>query len=307
MTTDITTIQTLQFEAADSEVTVSSLLRKSKIIATKLDLDEFLTWVDKELNGYGGETNASLPSYRKCLGTLKALDTYDGSWKPVLFEDAETQEICSLAPIGQSIGPLEELILKKRNNDTGGVLSINLDPDKKQTIQKAIDEPTDIRIDLSISVAHGILDAVRISILNWALKLDKAGVTGDGLSFSAKDKTDAKSITQIIFAENISSVGDLYDNATINSKISSKKAIHTAKAQDIVDQIEKSLELLPESIQTPVQDEAEIIKQELGKNKSEQNPSRVSDALNSIKTVCEGAAGNVVAHGIIALIMKYFL
>jgi len=45
-------ITEIQREAIDSTSSVSGLLRKVKLAAAKLKLDNLATWVDLELNGY---------------------------------------------------------------------------------------------------------------------------------------------------------------------------------------------------------------------------------------------------------------
>jgi len=48
--------------AIDSNMDVTTLLRKCKILAVRLGSKEFDQWVDHELNGYGG--SEELPEYR---------------------------------------------------------------------------------------------------------------------------------------------------------------------------------------------------------------------------------------------------
>ena len=52
----------IQKEVVDSNVPISDILRKAKVLATLLRNAEFRRWVDAELGGYG--TGSSLPDYR---------------------------------------------------------------------------------------------------------------------------------------------------------------------------------------------------------------------------------------------------
>ena len=56
-------IQQLQDDIVRQEVSLSSILRRAKILAYRLGHDELKKWVDYELNGYPDE--ASIPHYRR--------------------------------------------------------------------------------------------------------------------------------------------------------------------------------------------------------------------------------------------------
>ena len=58
----------LQKLATDGTQDITDLLRKAKLVATKLKLQRFLEWVDCELNGY---VQVKVPAYRKIHAELK--------------------------------------------------------------------------------------------------------------------------------------------------------------------------------------------------------------------------------------------
>ena|ERR1035441_2020405 len=55
-------LREIQAAATESKVDISTVLRKAKILAVRLQYPEFETWVDRELNGY--VHGSSLPPYR---------------------------------------------------------------------------------------------------------------------------------------------------------------------------------------------------------------------------------------------------
>ncbi|MEJ2120628.1 MAG: hypothetical protein P8Z76_07920, partial [Alphaproteobacteria bacterium] len=57
-------VRKLQADATNQEVSVSGLLRTAKLIATKLELEDALVWIDRELDGYAGMPVDDLPQYR---------------------------------------------------------------------------------------------------------------------------------------------------------------------------------------------------------------------------------------------------
>ena len=96
----------LQREAMDPQARLSDILRKAVVVATKLGIDEFKSWAESELKGYGRDTG--IPSYRKVHGEMKAHNPYHG-WIPVIVQDAELANMISNRDIGQPISELEAL------------------------------------------------------------------------------------------------------------------------------------------------------------------------------------------------------
>ena len=75
----------IQKYCLDDNTPLVNILRKAKLVATKLELEDWLEWINKELDGYTCNTE-DLPPYRIIKGTPKALHPYRG-WQPIIFED----------------------------------------------------------------------------------------------------------------------------------------------------------------------------------------------------------------------------
>ena len=60
----------LQREAMNPNSSMSDVLRKAMVVATKLKVQDLKAWVETELKGY--IKDQEIPSYRKVNGTLKA-------------------------------------------------------------------------------------------------------------------------------------------------------------------------------------------------------------------------------------------
>jgi hypothetical protein len=58
----MTLLREIQAAATESKVDISTVLRKAKILAARLQNAEFGNWVDRELNGYSD--HSTLPPYR---------------------------------------------------------------------------------------------------------------------------------------------------------------------------------------------------------------------------------------------------
>ena len=62
----------LQKEAQGSNVSVSSLLRKALVVASKLKVKEFEEWINNELNGYGDTDKIPEHPYKRyCTSCLR--------------------------------------------------------------------------------------------------------------------------------------------------------------------------------------------------------------------------------------------
>lgn len=138
----------LQADAADPAISVATLLRTAKIIATKLGLEDALVWIDAELNGYMQARGEELPKYRRLQGSLMAWNPYHG-WQPVLFpKDAAIHPIFYEAPIGSSIGEIESDASRRES----GQGAFNLDPTRKSQIVAALSgRKTDVALFLTPS------------------------------------------------------------------------------------------------------------------------------------------------------------
>jgi hypothetical protein len=73
-------IEDIQLGALDPASSISSLLRKMKFAASKLDIPNLESWVDQELDGYLERDDG--PKYRKLRGQVRLRDVF-GRWQPL--------------------------------------------------------------------------------------------------------------------------------------------------------------------------------------------------------------------------------
>lgn len=81
----------LQQEVLKPDCDILNSLRKAHLIASKLKLHDFDTWVQSELNGYSYGDKDKIPNYRKVKGTLKAFNPYRG-WISAQCSDDKTEK-----------------------------------------------------------------------------------------------------------------------------------------------------------------------------------------------------------------------
>jgi hypothetical protein len=181
-----TLVEQLQIAASDSNTRVSDLLRRAKVVASKLKQSEMLHWVDSELGGQFDES--AFPEYRRIPTMPVYRHPYHG-YQPFVTSDSRINATFSSSrPITTSIGELESLVAT-------GEQSIYL------TLPESIYEQlarwgVDIRplSQISRSSISGILDAVRTGILDWALKLESMGILGTETSFTADERARADKV-----------------------------------------------------------------------------------------------------------------
>ena len=92
--------------ATEKKEDISDLLRKALLVATKLKLHDFRSWVDKELNGY---RKGSVPEYRKLTATVRLKNPYHGLI-PVVFPTQEIADVVCNVQVRDPIGNLVSIL-----------------------------------------------------------------------------------------------------------------------------------------------------------------------------------------------------
>ena len=179
-------VRDLQQKILDNQLDVLVLLRQAHVIASKLNLTDFDTWVQCEMDGYKGK--APVPEYRVVYGECKALNPFKG-WIPIIFSQDEIEKILSKQALPNSMAELilltnggEDIIIQFPNN-----------------IQKMI------MVDDFICALHvtnasvkAIIEYVKNCLLEWTIKLEKANILGNNSIFESKEIEAAKTLPQII-------------------------------------------------------------------------------------------------------------
>ena len=288
-------VQELEHDAYDQKASLSNMLRKAKAIAAKLRLDQPVAWVASELNGYEDE----VPAYRTIRGRLKAQNPYRGLI-PVEIQDIETETLLTEYDVRYPIATIEHMVT------TVSKPLLPLSGEQAHVFAQTFKTPEfPLFLEFSPSSFVLILDAVRNRILDWSLSLQEAGVLGEGLSFKPEEraavsgKGDTYNINSISnFTGNLggSVAGDV--NATSTQNI----GLELEKVADLVQQVRQvSGQMgLTAGRQAEVQRIIEGLDAELLRTQPE--PGAIRKLLKSLQTIAEGAAGNVVASGILALI-----
>lgn len=173
-------IEQLQLGAVEGSSPITDLLRKAKLAAVKLSATEFAAWIDLAMNGYYGQK--SVPSYRQVAGRVKFHNPIHG-WRPVIglngFNQSIYQPIGEVASLSASangfiMGPIPESLRRKVSDQAGF--------------------ECEVMLQVATTAMASIVEAVRNHVLEWTLKLEQAGIRGDGLSFTQEETRVAHSM-----------------------------------------------------------------------------------------------------------------
>lgn len=183
-------VEDLQKDALNHDVSVTELLQKSLVVAIKLKLEEFASWVRRELDGYGKE---EVPEYRVLHGSPQVFNPYRG-YQPLHFGDVEYAKCFSKMYFDTPIGELEHELIAARKSGSSA-FQVSYPPSVEKKLMDAIEFRLQPSLHINASQFQRVLDAVRKIILEWSLKLEADGITGEGMSFTTKEKERAQAVT----------------------------------------------------------------------------------------------------------------
>lgn len=175
----------LQSLASDSKVSVATVVRKALIVSTKLEQDDFVQILNREINGY--EPAAAVPPYRIAYGDIRAWNPYNG-WIPVMDQNGHLGDEWRRGEIKNSIADVAQAIANPK-----GRFGQRLEP---TSFANGIS--SDIKFETyrmySRSVLVGVADGARQLVLDWALKLERSGIIGEQMRFTPTEKSQASQI-----------------------------------------------------------------------------------------------------------------
>jgi AbiTii len=192
-------VNELQLSAEQDDVL--TVLRKTKRLASKLNRTDISDWLNAELNGY--ELERSLPDYRLIASTV-AYNT--NGYIPAGFGMMKNG-IEDLPFFGNFDVPLRESISSivamidgvKSGRRSALFFNVRGEIDTMIRSHLRIDPPYERQFTflmrLNITQVTAIPDQIKDKVLDWACALEAAGVLGEGVSFSQKEKEIAHNVT----------------------------------------------------------------------------------------------------------------
>ncbi|MFA6038128.1 MAG: hypothetical protein WC748_08435 [Legionellales bacterium] len=203
----------LQSDCLDKDKAVIDILRKAFLVAKKLDLSEFESWISHELDGY--PEGVPVPSYRETICELKANNPYTG-WIPYYIPDKEFDYKVRKRHITPPISEIEQL---SQCDPEKGNLRIPLSGEEVIRLQKFGNCSFEICAFIPVTVMNKICSTVRNTLLSWAVNLEKQGIFGNDLLFTAEEKSKAMNQTTHIHIENFQGVLGNIEGSTVNQHL----------------------------------------------------------------------------------------
>lgn len=286
-------IEEIQRDALNLEVPSDTLLRRVKLAAAKLGLNNLESWVEHELNGYQGD----LPPYRSILAAPVAWDVYHG-WVPIHSNSASFLDLISTAEIRQSVASLEDLL----DANTNGPLHLPMLPEQ-MTILNKMAQTQSPKGAWQVSRGHivNIMSAVRNLTLDWAVEMEKQGVLGSGMSFEPEEKEQAQQAMTNINIHNYGSIVGNIGNENTTGDFAADVSV-TSNIRDLTHKLKNALPALKEE-GANTDRLSELIKElELEAESDAPKPSKLRGLLSDTKAVLMGAAGGITAEGALSLI-----
>ena len=280
----------LQRDCINDGTSISPLLRKAKLVASKLEVKEAAEWIDQELGGYKGRM-LDVPLHRTGRGQPKFFNPYHG-WMDIVVGDDNLADMLCTARLPQPIAELEQLI-----GGNGDFVIMAYPPVLQEFINKQMSGTFNCGLHLSKSFLHGALDHVRNTILEWSLGLERQGIIGAGMTFTKIEKEAAQMVTNHIYNSNVGVVGAVGGDANAEGF-----SLHNQQAFEsilnMVDRIREAAPALPADVREMIIKPVAAL--ENGAKRSDRTAT--SKAIALIKDVLAGAGGNLAAAGILSVL-----
>lgn len=226
----------LQQEVLKQDCDIVNVLRRAHVIATKLQLTEFDSWITHELNGYPNQEVC--PEYRKIKGVLKAFNPYQG-WIPAMISDIEMETDVCERKMANSISEIVSLCQEENDllSEFTGAQTEILNKIFRTTF------PMKYALFIPRTSVMDIIEKVKNTILEWTLKLEEKGIIGDNMTFTEKEKNTATSIPQTInnYYGDTKIVNSSGDNASVVTGNNNNVSFSYEKAFKIIEEIEESI------------------------------------------------------------------
>lgn len=279
----------LQQEVLKQDCDIVNVLRRAHVIATKLQLTEFDSWITHELNGYPNQEVC--PEYRKIKGVLKAFNPYQG-WIPAMISDIEMETDVCERKMANSISEIVSLCQEENDllSEFTGAQTEILNKIFRTTF------PMKYALFIPRTSVMDIIEKVKNTILEWTLKLEEKGIIDDNMTFTEKEKNTATSIPQTInnYYGDTKIVNSSGDNTTVVAGDNNNVSFSYEKASKIIEEIEKSI-----NNENLNQDDLETAKDILvdirDKIDQKKKPSIIKVTLSGLKDFLIGAGANVAA------------
>ena len=287
-------------DLVNTSISLSDPLLKTKVLATRIQNDLLLKWIESELSGYSEKIE--LPQYRCSKGIVRGSfingnKKYSNVDVPVGHLKGEVLDKLTLIFYRDSLSSLEELIGKENVTISIDSFGRNYLENSIRELGKPFFEFTSVYVVIPATFLSNILSNVRSKLLEFILQLEKEfGVEADITTLSNNNKV----ITQIMNTTiNNSGDGAIINNGD-NNKIEASITINKGNKEALKDFLLS--EKLPS---TDIDDLLKIVdntnpvsKENFGEPVNSWMHKMLGKALAGSWQIGIGAAGSVLAQAL---------
>lgn len=268
--------------AIDPNVSTADLLRRALVVAHRLAVPDIVEWITSELNGYEGE----VPDYRCLFGELMVFNDVRGQFIECGTRgDSDAATALRFHREHQSVSVLEQIA-------AGTVRIVRHFPlEKERELMDCMSIPLRTALLFSKPQVQGIIDSARNRVLEWALDLEGRGIIGEGMSFTQQEKQAVQE--QHYHISNVSG-----SQIQISANGSTQTQANTTGTD--IDALKSLVQALVAALADAKGDAADELRADLATLKAQADSPKpkweiIKATARSIKTVAEGAAGNILA------------
>ncbi|WP_197339761.1 hypothetical protein [Ralstonia solanacearum] len=209
-------IRSIQADAIEASTSVSSLLRKCKLLASRVGHTQLEQWVDLELRGY--PEGADLPAYR--VTPVVSYGSFVGAFGmnapklqvPVTVLPEHLRDMHAVARMGQAVSTYENLVQGDKPS------YVKIDWNVALAVTFASKLTPDMQciaawMELPIGAIDRLLDCVKTAVLGYAIEVEKLSPDAGELPVGSKPISEER-LTQIFNTQIGGNVGNLANAST---------------------------------------------------------------------------------------------
>lgn len=268
----------LQKEVSSPNCDIVSILRRAHLIASKLHLKEFDSWIMCELNGYPDQK--SIPDYRIVRGAIKAHNPYAG-WNPVMILDPEIEKRLCEHKMPNSISEIIDLCEKSKN----GII-MQYSGEIQEFLNNCCDSlvPLQNALHISTSAVIAIIEKVKNTVLEWTIRLEEEGVVGDNMTFSSDECNRAQNVPQTVnyYFGNTNVIAAPAESLQVVAGDNNHVRFSHRKVTKATEEIEKSIRKADELTKEDKETALEMIADIKGKISQKKKPNIIKFALTGL-------------------------
>jgi hypothetical protein len=291
---------------SDEKESLTGILLKTKVFLHQIGKRDLADWAKHELNGYPDA--ASLPDYRRLPAQVRA-NVVSVAWRysahplPTSHLTEEIRERFINGAFTQPVSVIEDWAAGE-----GGSIQRPIPLELNGLLGKTLERGIHVEqawAETPLADVKNILSQVRSRLLDFLLDLrDTVGDVSEPDDVKERVRSvDANGMFQsAIFGPNTTIL--IGDQSTISASQFNSVSGMAAGVRDLISQLRPAL--LSASLPNAIRDQAELSLTELEAAVEANQPdtSRMRDGLMFLQKTFEGAAGNLLASGAIALITK---